>query len=521
MEAVVRWWRFFAGALESIGVAEVAEMARNARAQTRLRAARLGVESARARQWPEPKVPWPQSWVPPKSVPFMPLLGLWPSTFLFRNSSAQDKHFEQKDTILALDVEARQQRIAWFHAASVGEGLCIVNLVEKLLREKLTAHVVMTCSSASALAVVPDRFSKDFATRITFGLAPLDFPRRVDSFLDAWQPSLAVWVESELWPCTLHELKARKVPLFLVNGRLSERSLRRWQMFTWTQSLLASMLSCFDYIAARSDQDSSRIEVALKSSRAEKHVNAVIDFKSLDFLFRRSKESDNYSCMDTVENNPVARIFESIDNARHRTWVAGSTHKGEEVEVAKAHLMLSKAKRAPNVLDNLKDKDQRPLTIIAPRHPERCTQVLQNVAKVTPGVIVLLWSELINKSSQDLRDCTQESCIIIIDSLGILAQVYEQVDIAFIGGSLPQSEFKGVHNANEALFAGCSLVMQGVGAAAFEPLVPGVHSVCGHEDIVQKILSARTLEQAGCGESASRHQIDQWNSLWDNLCKGL
>ncbi|GBG24655.1 3-deoxy-D-manno-octulosonic-acid transferase [Hondaea fermentalgiana] len=314
--------------------------------------------------------------------------------------------------------------------------------------------------------------------RVSFGLAPLDFPHRVDCFLEAWKPDLVIWVESEFWPCTLHALHERQTPMILVNARLSQRSMTRWQLFSWSRALLASTLGCFDAIVARSDQDAKRIETALRAApgllstrKPPPLIDAVVDLKTDDpFAFQ---EKSAVQSVDKVLM-PIASTL------RQRAWIAGSTHAGEEMELAKAHAELSSSRYGHTNL----------VTFIAPRHPERCSDASQDVRRALADVeiepMVLLWSELAHQDAQ-LQNLRQSSCIIIVDSLGILAHLYRYVDVAFIGGSLPMSRFKGVHNAREALFAGCSLVLQGSAAQSIEPLVSGVVAVEDHVDLASRV----------------------------------
>ena len=111
----------------------------------------------------------------------------------------------------------------WVHAASVGETISVVPLVETIL--DYGVNVVLTTGTVTSAQVAEERLGE----RIIHQYVPLDLKPAVSRFLDHWQPDLAIIAESEIWPMTILELGARRVPQVLVNGRLSDRSFNSWK----------------------------------------------------------------------------------------------------------------------------------------------------------------------------------------------------------------------------------------------------------------------------------------------------
>ena len=117
--------------------------------------------------------------------------------------------------------------LIWLHGASVGEAMSVLPLVERLLAERPDAHVLVTTGTVSSSKLMGERLPQ----RAIHQYVPIDRSGDVRRFLDHWRPDLAVWIESELWPNLIAAADERRIPLLLIQGRLSERSFRRWNRF--------------------------------------------------------------------------------------------------------------------------------------------------------------------------------------------------------------------------------------------------------------------------------------------------
>src|ERR1700758_523686 len=139
--------------------------------------------------------------------------------------------------------------LVWIHGASVGEVLAAAALIEKL--RALNIRILLTSGTVTSAAIVAKRFASD----IIHQYVPYDLPRYVARFLDHWRPSLALFIESDLWPNLILSSAARRLPMVLINGRMSQRSFPRWRRVHGT---ISAILEKFDVCLAQSDTDAKR-----------------------------------------------------------------------------------------------------------------------------------------------------------------------------------------------------------------------------------------------------------------------
>ena len=158
-------------------------------------------------------------------------------------------------------VERPHGPLVWIHGASVGEVLAAAALIERL--RALNIHILLTSGTVTSAAIVARRFPPD----IIHQFIPYDAPRYVARFLDHWQPSLALFIESDIWPNLVLAGAARRLPMVLINGRMSPRSFPRWQRAAAT---IAALLGRFDLCLAQSATDAERFS-ALGSPQRGHH----------------------------------------------------------------------------------------------------------------------------------------------------------------------------------------------------------------------------------------------------------
>src|ERR1700746_159706 len=139
--------------------------------------------------------------------------------------------------------------LVWIHGASVGEVLAAAALIERL--RALNVRILVTSGTVTSAAIVAKRFPAD----IILQYVPYDSPRYVARFLDHWRPSLALFIESDLWPNLILSSAARRLPMVLINGRMSHRSFPRWRRVSAT---ISALLGRFDVCLAHSDVDAER-----------------------------------------------------------------------------------------------------------------------------------------------------------------------------------------------------------------------------------------------------------------------
>jgi 3-deoxy-D-manno-octulosonic-acid transferase len=298
------------------------------------------------------------------------------------------------------------ERSAWLHAVSVGEAIAATPLVEGLRRLCPELPLVMTTVTNTGARIVRERFA-GLATHRFF---PLDLPwvvRRVHASIN---PAFLICMETELWPNTLRVLASRGVPVMIANGRISDRSYRRYRL---VRRFLTTVLADVRVFAMQSDEDARRI-IALGA-----HPERVVVTGNIKV---DASVTDPAGAVDLWR-----RLFGLAPE--QRVWVAGSTHAGEEELVLEAH-RAARAECPELVL------------VLAPRHPERTGEVLALVARRG-------WPSIRRSQLPSAATSTSDpvSPVIVLDTVGELAALYAVADVVFVGGSLVPV---GGHNLLEA-----------------------------------------------------------------------
>ncbi|MBV6658176.1 MAG: 3-deoxy-D-manno-octulosonic acid transferase, partial [Devosiaceae bacterium] len=194
-------------------------------------------------------------------------------------------------------VQRPEGAVVWVHAASVGETIAILPLVARI--EASGAHVVLTTGTVTSAELA----AKRLGPRTIHQYAPLDLAPFVKRFLESWQPQLAIFVESELWPATFHALAKRSIPHVLVNARMSERSYLRWRR---ASGLIGEMLSRVTLCLAQTVDDAERYRV-LGAPRVKVTGNLKFDTPA-----------------PRVDDDQLATLRKAING--RPLWLASSTH---------------------------------------------------------------------------------------------------------------------------------------------------------------------------------------------------
>jgi 3-deoxy-D-manno-octulosonic-acid transferase len=296
--------------------------------------------------------------------------------------------------------------LVWMHAASVGEAVSLLSLIDRLSRERPTLNLLVTTGTVTSARLLESRLPSSQARH---QFVPVDRPLYVRRFLDHWRPDLAIWVESELWPNLVAATQERGIPTVLLNGRMSQGSYQRWQRW---RGLIAPLLGRFALCLAQDAAQAARL-----NDLGARDAGTVGNLKSA-------------AAPLPADAHELARLGGEIDE-RPR-WLAANTHPGEEDAAAAAHRKL--APRHPGLL-----------TIIAPRHPVRAAEIA--AALQAKGLTVA------RRSQGDT--ITPDIAIYLADTLGEMGLFYRLADIAFVGGSLTPV---GGHNPLEAALLGCAIL---------------------------------------------------------------
>ncbi|WP_334407750.1 3-deoxy-D-manno-octulosonic acid transferase [Bradyrhizobium sp. AZCC 2289] len=293
--------------------------------------------------------------------------------------------------------------LVWIHGASVGEVLAAAALIEKL--RALNLRILLTSGTVTSAAIVAKRFPPD----VIHQYVPYDAPRYVARFLDHWRPSLALFIESDLWPNLILASAARRLPMVLINGRMSQRSFPRWRRVSNT---ISALLGRFDVCLAQSQLDADRF-----SALGSRNVVTTGNLK-LDVPAPPADPAKLERLMAMTRGRPIV--------------VAASTHPGEEEILAETHKTL--AGFFPGLL-----------TVIVPRHADRGEAVARTVEAL--GLHASL------RSREQLP--TAATDIYVADTMGELGLFYRLAPIVFMGGSLIEH---GGQNPIEAVKLGAAIV---------------------------------------------------------------
>jgi 3-deoxy-D-manno-octulosonic-acid transferase len=293
--------------------------------------------------------------------------------------------------------------LVWVHGASVGEMLAAVPLIERLRLQDFA--VLVTSGTVTSAALAEQRLPKG----VPHQFIPLDAPRFVQRFLDHWRPGLALFVESDLWPNLILSCAERKIPMILINGRLSERSFKRWRRMP---GAIGALLGRFDLCLAQSGADAERY-AELGAQRIITTGNLKLDVPA-----------------PPADPAALQRLREIV--GARSVVAAASTHPGEEEAIIAAHVRLRA--KFPSLL-----------TVIAPRHPARGAGIAE-IARAA-GLAVALRSQ----RAQPMPDVG----IYVADTLGELGLIYRIAPIVFMGGSLASH---GGQNPIEAVRLGAAVL---------------------------------------------------------------
>ena len=297
--------------------------------------------------------------------------------------------------------------LIWFNAASVGETLSILNLVEKLGKNNEKLKFLITTTSISSSKIIIKMLPRNCIHQY----APIDTFSSTKNFLNHWKPDLSIFVESEFWPRIIYEIKKRGIPLGLINARMEKKTFENWLKIRSTSK---QILDKFDFVYAN---DSLTAERLLKLGMSKKTLLGVVS----------SKEQAASLSYSLKELDKFKKILKN-----KKIWVAASSHEGEEEFLEEAQKLLH-------------DYDKKFLLILVPRHPNRIKEIMKKI--IANGQLIKIRSRK--------QKITNETSIYLADTLGDLGLWYNLSNIVFLGGSLVKI---GGHNPYEPCRFGNAII---------------------------------------------------------------
>lgn len=298
--------------------------------------------------------------------------------------------------------------VLWIHAASVGESQSALILIKRITNITPNINILITTGTVTSAELMAKRLPSNAFHQFF----PLDHPKWVKKFIDHWQPSAVLWMESELWPNMLNEIKVNNIPAILVNAHMSDKSFSSWKKM---KPLAKHCLSAFTKILCQTNKDQKYFDYL----GANKTVVTDNIKYAADPLGHN--QHDLNTLKDSINNRPI--------------WVFASTHDGEELLAYNTHKLLKQ--KIPNIM-----------TIIVPRHPDRRKDIACELHD--PDIITEFRgnAKILPHSHTD---------IYIADTLGELGLFYSIAPITCIGRTF-SNDGGGGHNPIEPAQLSCAIL---------------------------------------------------------------
>lgn len=312
------------------------------------------------------------------------------------------------------------------HAVSVGEIQVAFRFMAELRAKRPVSAFVLTTTTSTAHALAEKQI-KDEDMLLYF---PIDFPFIVRRVLRQINPMGLILVESELWPNLVRQIAARKGKIMLLNGRISNRSFRRYS-FPFVRPLVRRVLAYFNLLCVQSKEDGRRL-IELGADPALVKVTGSAKYDIVNSSFHIDEKDENF----------ILRLQALGFGAPNLTLVGGSTWPGEESALLEIFIHLRR--QYPDLR-----------LVLVPRHAERRKQVMAEIAQ--SGLDFRLWSEC--RESGTVERKKKETNVLLVDTTGELRAFYSVADVVFIGKSLTA---RGGQNPIEA-------------AVLSKPIVAGPH----------------------------------------------
>jgi 3-deoxy-D-manno-octulosonic-acid transferase len=279
----------------------------------------------------------------------------------------------------------KSNKKVWIHAASVGELMSVAPVIRKLEKNKKINSILLSTSTTSSAKI----FNKLKLKKTSHIYFPLDNNFIVKRFINYWQPELAIFIDSEIWPNMFRNLQIKDIPIMIMNARITKNSFNKWQIFP-----------------NFAKQVFSKITLALPQN--------LETLKYLKLLkVRDIKTAGNLKYYGQKDNHDYSKKLLKNKFKDFKVWCAASTHFNEEILIGNLHKKLKK-------------KQRKLITIIIPRHVSRTNEIKETLNKIELNCILHSSNEKIKKDTD----------IYLVDSYGETSKFYNLTNISFVGGSI-------------------------------------------------------------------------------------
>jgi 3-deoxy-D-manno-octulosonic-acid transferase len=311
---------------------------------------------------------------------------LSPLIIIYRIIKKKENIFRFKEKFCIFSKKRVVGNVLWFHGSSVGELLSILPLVLELEKKKSISQILITSSTLSSAEI----FKKFKFKKTIHQFFPIDSIILSYRFLNYWKPTIAIFIESEIWPSIFRVLNKKKIPLALLNARITNKTFKRW-----------------DYFKKFSKSIFKNISVAYPQNLETKKYLKKLGISKIKHL-------GNLKFIENKQSNLIKLNNVLIKNFKNKKiWCASSTHLNEELICSKVHI-------------NLKKKYKNLLTIIIPRHVNRVPEIIQQIKDLKLTVTTH------SSNPKNLNNVD----IYLVDTYGETKKFYQVSRVVFMGGSL-------------------------------------------------------------------------------------
>ena len=311
-------------------------------------------------------------------------------------------------------------KLIWFHGASVGEFQSIVPLLEKLEKSKKIDQILITSNTLSSSKVI----SKIKLKKISHQFFPIDNDLIIKKFINHWKPSVALFIDSEIWPNTLINLNKKNIPIILINARITRKSYNKWiRLKNFSKSIF------------------NKFDLCLSSNKETVSFLKKLGAKNIKY-FGNLKYSQSENEKNEIDSQTIKFI------SKKTVWCASSTHNSEE-------------KFAGLIHNKLKKKYKNLLTVIIPRHIDRIEEIKEQLSNLDLNVHV----------HEPKSRIHQDTDVYLVNSFGKTKSFYSIIENVFLGGSLIKH---GGQNPLEAVRYNCN-ILHGPNVSNFNEIYKFLH----------------------------------------------
>ena len=313
------------------------------------------------------------------------------------------KRFKEKFCLFSK--KRHRGKILWFHGSSVGEIMSAIPLINKYDKVNYFSQILVTSSTLSSSKILHKyKFKK-----VTHQYFPIDHVFFSNFFINYWKPNISIFLESEIWPSMYRSIKLKKIPLILLNARITNKTFKRWNKFKENSAKIFA-----------------KIDIAFAQNKETSQFLKKLGVKKIKYIGNLKYFEDKKIKNDEIESKLKSK-FE-----KYKICVAASTHDNEEFFAAKTHILLKK-------------KINKLITVIIPRHIDRVNKI-NNQLKNLNLKTVYHSSKINNLDNID---------IYIVDTFGDSKKFYKIATTVFLGGSIVK---KGGQNPLEPARYGAKIL---------------------------------------------------------------